>query len=148
MNPSPAAIALIRERVTDWTPDDASIAAMLNVPSVANPTQRPTVAKPFTARDLMGVLGQPEQAKLLMLPSLARLLDDIVTGSLVPLENWVIMLRSGDFITQEQAAGLFAIIQATEPDPSWQPQISWAEAVIGRLVDADDIAAARPGDAQ
>lgn len=146
-NPSPAAIALIREQVTDWSPDDATIVADLNAPSIANPTPQPTIAKPFAARDLMGVLDSAAKTKLLTLPSLARLLDDIEAGAIEPLENWAGMLATGSIITQEQAGSLMAVLHATETDPNWPEQISWAEAVIGRPVDADDIAAARPGDA-
>lgn len=147
-NPSPAAIALIREQVADWTGDDATIAASLNAPSIENPAPQPTIAKPFTARDLMGVLDSAAKAKLLTLPSLARLLNDIEAGVIEPLENWVAMLATGAIVTQEQAGALMAILHATEPDPSWPPQISWAESVIGRPVDTDDIAAARLGDAE
>ena len=36
------------------------------------------------------------------------------------------------------------ILTATELDPSWPSQIGWAQANLGRAVDASDIAAARP----
>lgn len=152
-NPSPAAVTLIRAQVADWSPDDASIAATLNTPSVPNPTPQPTIAKPFTARDLMAVLDGPAKGKLLALPGFGRLLDDIAIGDIETLENWVAGLLCPSpilpepAIASEQAASLMAVLHASEPDPSWRPQISWAESVIGRPVDANDIAEARPGDA-
>lgn len=153
-NPSPAAITLIRSQVADWTADDATIAATLNAPTITNPAERPTIAKPFAARDLMGVLDGPAKGKLLALPGFGRLLDDIQAGEIETLENWVSGLLCESpilpepAITPEQAGALMAILHAEEDDPNWPEQISWAESVLGRLVDASDIAEARPGDSE
>lgn len=147
-NISAEGAAQIREHVTDWSPADATIAGSLNAPAIANPAPQPTVAKAFLTHDLMSLLDAPALAKIQSLPSLARLLDDIELGVSSRLDNWLALLTVGGTITTNQAAALSGVIHATELDPAWPSQISWAVANLGRPVDLEDIAASRPGDNQ
>jgi hypothetical protein len=143
MNPSPEAVAAIRARVADWSPTDAEVASALNAPTVDNPTPAATVPIPFLTRDLMGTLDQPALAKIMALPSLARLLEDIERGEPGRLDNWIALLTAGGAISQAQAGVISGVVHATGPDPSWPSLISWAQASLGRPVDVDDVAAAR-----
>jgi hypothetical protein len=158
MNPSTPAITAIRARVTDWTPDNPTIAASLNTPSVANPVPvAPTVLKPFATADLMGKVvlpagdpnaGQPDAVALSKIydrPAVVAFRDDCVKQDRSAVGAWLqLAFLSGD-ISQAQYAAMVGVIQATQPDPSWAAQISWAVATLGRPVDASDIAASRPG---
>jgi hypothetical protein len=143
VHPSNEAITLIRDYVTDWSLDDAAIAAALNTATLANPIPAATVAKPFSVRDMMSSLDAAALGKIYNLPSLPRLLDDIEAGDLVRLENWLALLQAGGTLTAAQAATLSGMIHATMPDPSWSAQISWAVANVGRAVDFQDVADAR-----
>lgn len=148
MNPSQSAIDAIRSRVDTidgaWGGSDESIVAALNDPTIANPDPAPEIPVPYTYADLFGVISQPNLAKLVMLPSLTRIIDDINSGSLDACQRWLTLLAGSGTITPEEAQAVAGVMTATQPSPSWPTHISWAKANIGRSVDADDIAKARP----
>ena len=147
MNPSPEAIAAIRAHVTDWTPDDATIASNLNAPSVPNPVQAaPTVPKPYTFADVMSCLSSASIANVRSLPTSTALITAINARDTTSVLNWLSALQAGSpLITTSEAQAVQGVVTATEPDPTWAAQIGWAQANLGRPADAADIYAARPG---
>lgn len=146
-NPSPAAIAWIQSAVADWSLSDAAIAMALNARMVANPADRPIVPLPFAVGDLLGVLDSGAMGNLGHHPSLPRILDDIAAMNRPGLMMWVTTLAAAGDITAPQRTALEAILAATGPDPAWPNEVPEPVVHIGRLVDPDDIAAARPAGA-
>ncbi len=145
MNPSPAAIAAIRAQVTDWTPNDTTIAANLNAPTVANPVSQATVSKPFGPADLIGCLDAATLSKLTGKPTIVAIVQAALVQDRPTLTALVALgVAAGDLTTTQQSA-IDAVLAASIPDPSWQAQIGWAQANLGRPVDSSDIAASRPG---
>lgn len=145
MNPSPQAVAAIRSRVTDWTPSDATIAAALNAPTIANPATRAVVPLPFTVAQVFGAVGQPSLAGLKAVAFVPDIRDKIAANDRTACGLYAGLLLAGGVITPADYSAIMAIFQATGPDPSWPAQISWAVATIGRPVDTLDVAASRPG---
>lgn len=149
MNPSPQAIAAIRAHVTDWTPDDATIAANLNAPSVTNPTPQASVPKPFTFADVMGCLTPASIDNVRGLPTSTALITAINARDVTSILNWLGALQAGTaLITAAEAQAVQTVVTATELDPSWQAQIGWGVANLGRPLDSEDVAAARAAGGQ
>lgn len=144
MNITPQGIAAIRAYITDWTPSDATIASNLNAPSVANPTPQPTAPKLYSFADVMGCLGAASIANVRALPTATALVTAINARDTVSILNWLAALQAGTpLITPSEAAAVQAVITATQPDPAWAAQVSWAAVNLGRVADSDDVAAAR-----
>lgn len=144
-NPSPAAIAAIRKQVDDWSPDDAALAATLNEPTVPDPAPQATVPTPFTTAQAFGLLSPASAGKMNTIAFLPDIRDKIAANDRTACGLYVGLLTAGGVITPAERAALLGLLSAAGPDPSWQSKISWAGSVIGRAVDADDIAASRPG---
>ena len=168
MNPSPAAITLIDTYVIGlsggWAGNtDAQILTAINAPSIANPASQGTVPASFTADSILlsGAISTASVAKLLALPSydstVIPLLNlSVKTGAdITNLNGWAKAyfmagaLQQSEFdalaapcpgTTAGAATGLF---NQTQPDPSYQSQLSWAQVNLGRPADENDIAAAR-----
>lgn len=146
MNPSPQAVAAIRSAVADWTPDDAAIAASLNAPSIPNPDPQGQVPRPCLESTLFPLLSPASAVKVSAHPNFAVIKADIDGGNRAGLIGmWCPVLVGGAYITQPECDAIMAYLQGTDPDPAWPAQISWAQANLGRPVDASDIAASRPG---
>lgn len=145
MNPSPQAVAAIRAKVADWSPSDASITAALNSPSVSNPVAQATVAKPFAVQDIFGAVAPASLAKLTNVAFVPDIRDKVQSNDRAGCGLYANLLMAGGVLTQADHDAVMAVLAATEPDPLWQSQISWAVATIGRPVDSNDIAASRPG---
>lgn len=143
-NPTPAAITAIRARVTDWSPADREIRDALNTRSMANPAAQLQVPKPMTVGALMGRLGQASRAKIGSRPGLSQCILDVRAGDRPAVKNWVQLFSDLADITVDEAGAIVAEVDATIGDPEWLPLLSWAEIELGRLVDTDDIVAARP----
>jgi hypothetical protein len=144
MNPTPEAIAAIRAYVTDWRPSDATIAAALNTPDRPNPTPQGQVPKPMSTTDLLGKVGNAGKGKIYRGPAIVGIQADIRAGNRDAAKNWFGLAAAAGDVSAAENDALTAEIDATIPDPNWQPLVSWAQATLGRAVDADDIAAARP----
>lgn len=146
MNPSAEAVAAIRQHVADWTPTDADIAAALNAPAIDNdPGTRPTVAKPISVSSLMGMVSSASRARIYDRPGVVAFRDDMTRGDRAAVANWFVMAHDAGDLSDAEYAALMAELQATQPDPAWPAKVSWAQVHIGRPVDAQDIAASRPG---
>jgi hypothetical protein len=143
-SPSPEAIQSIRARVTDWTPDNAAIAAALNAPVAPNPVPRGTVAVPIAVSGVLGALSPASRARLVNVGFLSHVRDDINAQNRESVALWAEVLLDGGFLTADEDQAILGLIGATQPDPAWPAQISWAVATLGRPVDAADIHAARP----
>lgn len=144
-SPSPQAVAAIRSEVSDWSPSDATIAADLNTPTIANPTPRSTVPLPFTTSQVFAAVSGASLAKLNTIAFLPDIRDKIAANDRPACGLYAGLLMTGGVITQADYSAIMALFNATGPDPSWPPQISWALANLGRPVDALDVAASRPG---
>lgn len=144
MNASPDQIAAIRARISEASlgDDPDAIVAALNEPAIPNPEPQPTRPKPFTLEDLISKLDAAAIGKLRSLPTLDRLLDRIEANDRVNCRRWITLLVAGGDVTQAQAAGLAAVLDATEPDPAWKPLLSWSQLNLGRAVDGFDVMAA------
>jgi hypothetical protein len=143
-NPSPEAISAIRAEVSDWTSDDASIAASLDAPTIANPAPRPTVPVALTVSGVLGALSAESKAKLHTVAFVPAIRDAINAQDRAACGLWAQILMDGGVITPAEGQALMGLLSATQPDPSWPAEISWAESTLGRLVDPEDVAAARP----
>lgn len=148
MNPNPNQIAWIRSFVATlpdgWETPDAAIVEAANAATVPNPNSQPTVAKPFTAADLIGNLDPAAIARLRSFPSLPRVLDDVAKNDVAGCNLWLTMLLVAQDVNQAQHDAMAAVVNATWGDPSWRPQVGAAEAAIGRPLDQHDTLAARP----
>jgi hypothetical protein len=148
-SPSPAAIAAIRAAVADWSADDATIAADLNARTVPNPDPEPPPVPAPVDEGALLTLIQSDPATVDRLNDyshLDRVLDALEGGNRTSIGRWFVLLTSGSapVIGPDMAARVQAALGATAPDPSWTPDLPWATATLGRPVDADDVAAARP----
>jgi hypothetical protein len=146
VNPSPAAVNLIRSEVSDWSPSDPAIVAELNTPSIPNPTSRGTVPVPLSVAAVLGALSQASIMNLFTKGSgiVPTIRDDLNAQDRNACALWAQGLAESSIITSGELGALQAVLTATQLDPSWPAQISWAQANLGRPVDAADVAAARP----
>ena len=148
MNPSHAAIAWIQAQVAAmsgaWAGNtNAQIVAALNTPSIANPVPQGKVPVPYTAAGLLGLLSPGSITNLASFPAIHDLFADIEAQSTVAIGDAVALLAAAGKITTAEATAVNAALAATEPDPTWQSQISLAQANLGRPVDLFDVEAAR-----
>jgi hypothetical protein len=147
VNPTPDQVLKIKSFVAalpgGWSNGDAAIRAAMAASTVANPTQRATVAKPFALAALLGALSGASQANLNSVPGQAQLIQDIRANDAASCLNWVAFLSGTAKITAQEAAALAAIVQATEPDPAWTSTLPWDVANLGRPCDDFDLEAAR-----
>lgn len=146
MNPSPPAITAIKAQVGmlagTWANTDAQIVDALNAPSVPNPvTSAPSVPKPITAQSLFACLDAATLAKLWPPPD--ELTKAIGSGDVAALALWVGYMQSASLITSAQVTALQNALAATQPDPAWAAEISWAQLHLGRPVDLQDLALVR-----
>jgi hypothetical protein len=146
-NPSPEAVGKIRA-AADWSKPDAEAAAALNAPSLPNPVPAPQRPVVLEERVLLGLLTDPDHgsaARLLNYNNLALLQSDIRADKHVAVTDWANNLALMGLITPGESAAIKAYVDSKVPDPSWSPLVSWAVANLGRPVDAEDVAASRPG---
>jgi hypothetical protein len=147
VNISPAAIAAIRDHVSDWSPDDATILESLNAATVANPSPQPDIAKPVAESTFLTALTDTENqslGKLLNWVNFGMVKADIEASNRVGIGLWCQVLPMLGLITAGEAAAIAADLSATIPDPSWPALVSWSSIHIGRDLDLSDIAASRP----
>lgn len=142
-NPSPAAIAWIEAHTSDWTPGNMVIANTLNGVLVANPVPVTQVPVPISTATLMSVLEDATIVKLNSYTLMGRVLDAINAQDRGALGLWAEMMFKGGTLSQADLTAVTETLSATENDPSWQAQIPQTIVELGRLLDADDVAAAR-----
>lgn len=156
MNPSSSAIASIQAFVGTlaggWSSNtDVQILAAIQAAKVANPvTTQPTIPKPYTFADVMGCLSAASVVNIRSLPTSTALITAINARDSVSITNWLGALQAGTpLITSAEATAVLAVVNATEPDPSWTAQVAWDIGTLGRAADVADIHAARiaPGGA-
>lgn len=144
MHPSPDAIKAIRAKVSDWKPDNATIADSLNTPSIANPvTVAAQIPRPFTASEVLGSLLPETLPKLLAVAFLPDIRDKIQANDPVACNLYATLLYGGGVITEAERDSILAIVSATHSDPTWQPLVPWSVVTLGREVDAEDVAESR-----
>lgn len=150
MSPSPDAVAAIRARVAELGLDaarPADVARALNTPDRPNPAAPPPpVPAPLDPDALLGSLAPESAARLFANPNLGRFLDDLHAGDRDRVRRWAALAVQAGAIGRAEGAALAAACDATTPDPSHRAEVSWAEAIVGRPVDADDVAAALAGE--
>lgn len=143
-NPSPEAISAIRAEVSDWTSDDASIAASLDAPTTANPALQAQVPRVLVAAEMISLLAPASLAKVYSRPAIVAFEQSIRGQDRASASNWIALAFVAGDVTQPERDALLAYVAGTVPDPTYRPSISWAESTLGRLVDSEDVAAARP----
>lgn len=147
MNPSAPAVAAIVARVATIPGgfpgnSDAQLAGFLNAPTVANPAPQAQVPRPFTASDLVSAAAPSSRQALG--PVLSGAAAALIVGQDAPhLAAGLDALALVGTITAVDQAAMKAVLAQTLPDPAYRPQLGWAEATLGRPVDAADLAAAR-----
>ena len=92
----------------------------------------------------MGVLSSASIGNVKALPYLPAIVDDVNNGNLAACARWLALFVATSVVTEAEATAIQGVMTATELDPSWQSQISWAVANLGRLLDEADLTAARP----
>jgi hypothetical protein len=148
MNPSPAAIAAINTYVGGlaggWVGNtDAQIATAANTPAIANPTPQGTVPTPFTFTSLLGSLSQSSAANVESFPGVSDLYNDIIAQNGPRVLAAIALMSASGRILSAEATAMTTTINATELDPTWPAQVGWAQANLGRPLDANDSAVAR-----
>lgn len=148
MNPTPGQITSIKQFVLalagSWSSTDAQIRAAMASTAVANPiTSAPTIAKPYTAAGLLGLLSQASIANLYAFPAIHDLFADITAQNTANVAAAASLLAAAGKITSSEASALGAAVTATEPDPSWTSTLHWDVANLGRVADDFDVEAAR-----
>lgn len=124
---------------------NAAILTAANNPTVANPVPQATVAKPFTLTQVLGSLSAASQANLKGFAGFEGLRNDVNANNIASCVAWAEYLAGGAaIITSTEAASILAIVQATQPDPTYQAKIGAAQAALGRPLDSGDLAVARP----
>jgi len=148
MNPSPAAITWIQgyvEALTgSWSGNtDRTVVSSANSPTITNPQSAPTVPVPYTAAGLLSLLSSGSIANLAAFPAIHDVFDDVAAQNTPNLLAAVGLLEAAGKITINEAAAITSALTATEPQPGWPAQIGAAQANLGRLLDASDVAMAR-----
>jgi len=146
-NPTPAAVTWLRSQVTDWAPDDASLAAALNAELSANPAVCPQVPRPMDALSLIAHLSPESCAKLEGAQLITEVNRAIAAAERETVQRWVIYSGSRGHITPDEYAALLAELAEQVPDPEWSAEVPAPVVALGRTVDADDLAAARDAEA-
>ncbi len=124
---------------------DAAILTAANAATIANPASQATVPKPFTLTQVLGVLSAASQANLKAFAGFAGLRDDVNANNVSACVVWAAYLAGGAaIITSAEESAILAIVEATQPDPTYPAKIGAAQAAIGRPLDSDDLAVARP----
>jgi hypothetical protein len=116
----------------------------LNAPSIQNTNAQKMVQKKLTVSETLGKLSKASKTKLLSVPSIEDVRRAVNAQDRSTYSDLIDFLNAGGGITDQEKTDVTAILTATEPDPSWQSQISWAQANLGRPADLGDIIAARP----
>lgn len=111
---------------------DQDAADALNAPDPGNPEP-----KPFTSTDLLSLLDAAALAKLYARPNLDAFARDVKAGDLESVRNWITLATAAGDISQQQAAALLGVVNATRPGASRAVQ------VFGIPVSAADVHAAR-----
>jgi hypothetical protein len=147
-SPTPAAVAQIAAKVATlaggWAGNtNDQIAAALNAPTIANPQAQGTVPKPFVIADLINAAAQATRPNLA--PFMAGAAPLVIAQDVPHLAAAIDGLVAVGVVSAADATAMKSAMTGTQPDPSYQAQIGWAQANIGRPVDPLDIAAARPG---
>lgn len=148
MNPTPDAIAAIATFVAGlsggWTGNtDAQVVAAANDPAVANPAPQGQVPAGYSAASLLALLSQASAANVESFPGISRLFDDILAQDSPRVLATIALMSASGRILSSEATAMTAAVTATQADPSWQSQIGWAQANLGRPLDLADSAAAR-----
>lgn len=145
MNPTPTAIAAIRARVSDWTPGDAELADVLNQATEPNPVPQGTVPREMSVARMMTECNIPvaEMQALIGSTLLMAIRGDVAAQDHDGVLTLAQCALIAGHISQATHDTVAAWVQGTDPDPDYRATLSWAEITLGRLVDTDDIAAAR-----
>jgi len=141
--PTAAQIALIRARVTDWTPTDETITAALNTPAIANPAAQGTIPRRLVKMEVLGLIAPGHVAAVLNYPNLALVYAAFDAQDHASATSWAQALAMIGAIDNTDAAAVIGYINTPVPDPAWPAQISWAQANLGRAADTADVWTAR-----
>lgn len=158
-NPSPEAVQAIRTRVVglglDWEAvTDGQVLDALRADTVPNTDPQPDVTADFQATDFLAVFeGDAAHAERLIhspafVGPIVALLDapnPKTAAQLRQIGGWAQALLLAEDVSPAQYQAITAILSATRPDPAYRETLPRIETALGRPLDADDVAAARPG---
>jgi hypothetical protein len=151
MNPSPTAITEIQTFVASsisggWSNSDAEILAALNAPSIANTATAAQVPAPYGWASLQSNLSAASKGALLANPNFAAMLSDVNANNTANVIGWIdaISTATPALVTSAEATSMLAVVNATQPDPNFQPLLPWSIVNLFRLADAGDVAVSRP----
>lgn len=142
-SPAPALVEWIAAQVSDWGDSDAEIAAALNAEMIPNPEPAPEILPPLSGMVLFEMVGTESKARLTTFVNLAQVRGEILTGQRDPLCNWIRVMVPAGIITQEEATAAITYLTTPAPDPEHPEEVPAVQAEFGRLLDAQDVAAAR-----
>jgi len=142
-NPTPAAVAWLRAQVTDWALDDAALATALNAALAPSPGTCPELARPMDALSLIAKLSQESLTHVEGANLLVEINRAIAARERVTVQRWVTYCYARGHITEAEHTALQTELAELIADPDWAAEVPAPVAVLGRLVDADDLAAAR-----
>jgi hypothetical protein len=143
-NPTPDAItAILAQSTVLGNPANAALLTALNTANVTNTATRATVPATFTAAGVFACLSAGSITNLKGYAALTDLQAAITAQSPQDVIDWfTIPLAIGD-VTSAEVTAVTALVQATQADPSYPTEVSWAQANLGRPADLADIVAAR-----
>lgn len=146
MNPTQHHKRLISAKLRTMTYTDIADAVnKLNTDNIDNITPRQMVSKRYSWVDMIGAI-HPDRLKILMtLPTIVVLIEHVNNKDLQAMFYWVNALRAAGYITDEDVSNINTIVSATELDPNYKNQVSWAYVNLGRNVDAFDVMEALDG---
>ena len=123
--------------------DDAAVVGAANNATVANPAKQGTVPVPYTFAALLGSLSQASAANVEAFPGISSLYADILAQNSPHVLAAIQLMGASGRITSGEASAMTATVGATQPDPSYRPQIGQALANLGRPLDVADVAMTR-----
>lgn len=144
MQPTAQAVEAIRAEVASWEATDQEIVDQLNSPTLANPVPQGTVPAPVSVLSLMALLFSAEVKAVMEQPWVVDFRDAANAQDRGKVTNWTQAAQVAGLVSAESAGKVVAALEATQPDPAWRDAVSWAELTLGREVDLEDVAAARP----
>lgn len=142
-NPTPEAIAAIQAKVSDWNTTDAAIVTALNTEQIANPNTG-LVLPPLSMMAMAQRISPETALRIINWPNLPLLKTEVDKGERAATMNWLGLLSYCGMVSQAEFSAVNAYFMTPITDPARPAQLPWSVVTLGRLVDAEDIAAARP----
>ena len=139
MNCTLDVIKKVTDHVADKTRSLEDILAELNAPIAPNPERQANVKPPLTFSALVASISSASLGKVILYDHLDVVIKDLRSGDYDAANIWVQGFVAAGILTADDAIAIAGVLTAAVPDPTYKPQLSWAEINLGDVLTAQDI---------